>query len=118
MEKTLIYTTKRNIGDRFWVPRVYEDPKDEEIVVDGKTYLHYDYELVSEVKEKLIVEVNINITSARVNESYVVVSCKNGVQDHSFRPHMDADDKIFDNPDEALQFAVDWMNERQKPYFG
>ena len=114
----MIYTTKRNVGDRFWVPRVYEDPKDEEIVVDGKTYERRDYELVPEVKEKLIVEVYIKITSKGAKESYVVVNTTDGVQDHMFRQHTDADARVFDNPEEALQFAVDWMNERQKPYFG
>lgn len=118
MEKTLIYTTKRNVGDKFWVPRVYEDFKDEQIVVDGKTYQRCDDELVPQVKEKQIVEIVINITSTGVKEFYFVINSKDNVAPDMLRTHIEPDDKIFDNPEEALQFAVGWMNEHQKPYFG
>ena len=75
-------TTKWNVGDTFWVPRVHTKINEEIFTdINGRVFTHKSYYWLPLPKEKTIIEIYIIIKKTKVEIKY---NCSDGILPHYY----------------------------------
>lgn len=110
----MIITTKYNIGDRFWMPRVFDHMYSEIKIIDDKTYERRWVELVAKVKEKVITDITINVD---LDGTHIKYHCSDPGTEWSTSIYT-AEDFEFTEFGPALDFAQEWLKNNNTAYYG
>ncbi|MCX6783378.1 MAG: hypothetical protein NTZ20_05365 [Candidatus Levybacteria bacterium] len=119
----MIINTKYNIGDKFWVARVYEENKKETIVINGKTYIREYKEYSPAAKQKTIIGISIDVEShlakiKNINVSYTItVSNAHFIGLHDYISSS-RNETMFSTELEALKYASDKLYIKKESFHG
>jgi predicted RNA-binding protein len=110
----MIIPTKYNIGHTFWVPRVYREYSQQELVWEGETWYKEVETYVPRVKLKKIVFIEIKVG----REVGIVYGVKNIDEESPALSQYYPEANISDyTEEEAMRIAHEYA-ERNEEYFG
>jgi hypothetical protein len=119
----MIINTKYNIGDKFWVARVYEEIEKETIVMNGNTYIREYKEYCPAAKQKTIVGINIVVENhfgeiKDIDVSYTITGSNThfiGLHDYISSK---SNETMFSRENEALEYAMIKLNNKKETFHG
>ena len=109
----MIIPTKYNVGDTFWVPRVYKEYKQEELVWEGETWYKDVETYVPLVKLKKIVFIEIKVG----RQVGIVYGVKNIDDENTLSSYYPEANITNYTEEEAMAIAEEYAEQNQE-YFG
>jgi hypothetical protein len=107
---------KYNIGTTFFVPRVKEDHERLTTVVDGLEYEHIKTSYHPHVKQKKIVDVQIQITERDTAVTYYVENVEKNEYEYDMGTYVDEEDLNCFSEYEAFRIAEEYAANEKTCY--